>query len=98
VPDDTLEDPLHYLLPDFTERFGFIHMLSEPLSPKTLELRGVALLDLDLNPLRGLLMKVAGTLQTLDFQGCRMKDSQLSVLLPAFKQILSDLQCQLLQQ
>ena len=53
---------------------------------KHLELRGVVLLDLDLMPLRGLLMKVAGTLETLDLQGCRMKDSQLSVLLPAFKQ------------
>ena len=53
---------------------------------KHLELRGVVLLDLDLMPLRGLLMKVAGILETLDLQGCRMKDSQLSVLLPAFKQ------------
>ena len=53
---------------------------------KHLELRGVVLLDLDLMHLRGLLMKVAGTLETLDLQGCRMKDSQLSVLLPAFKQ------------
>ena len=52
---------------------------------KHLELRGVALLDLDLKPLRDLLMKVECTLQTLDFQGCRMKDSQLSVFLPAFK-------------
>ena len=33
---------------------------------KHLELRGVVLLDLDLMPLRGLLMKVAGTLETLD--------------------------------
>ena len=54
---------------------------------KHLELRGVALLDLDLKPLRDLLMKVEGTLQTLDFQGCRMKDSQLSVFLPAFKHL-----------
>uniref|UniRef100_A0A8C6HMG8 Uncharacterized protein n=1 Tax=Mus spicilegus TaxID=10103 RepID=A0A8C6HMG8_MUSSI len=53
---------------------------------KHLELREVVLLDLDLMHLRGLLMKVAGTLETLDLQGCRMKDSQLSVLLPAFKQ------------
>ena len=53
---------------------------------KHLELRGVVLLDLDLMPLRGLLMKVAGTLETLDLQGCRMKDSQLNVLLPVFKQ------------
>ncbi|NP_001393178.1 predicted gene 6351 isoform 2 [Mus musculus] len=35
VLDDTLEDLLHYLLPDFTERFGFLCLLSEPLSAKT---------------------------------------------------------------
>ena len=53
---------------------------------KHLELRGVVLLDLDLMPLRGLLMKVAGILETLDLQGCRMKDSQINALLPALSQ------------
>ena len=52
---------------------------------KHLDMRGVALLDLDLRPLRGLLEKVADTLETLDLQGCRMKDSQLSALLPALR-------------
>ena len=53
---------------------------------KHLELRGVVLLDLDLMHLRGLLMKVAGTLETLDLQGCRVNDSQVNALLPGFKQ------------
>ena len=37
-------------------------------------------------PLRGLLGKLAGTLKSLDFQWCSMKDSQLIVLLPALSQ------------
>ena len=37
-------------------------------------------------PLRGLLQKVADTLEFLDFQWCSMKDSQLIVLLPALSQ------------
>ena len=37
-------------------------------------------------PLRGLLGKLAGTLESLDFQWCSMKDSQLIVLLPALSQ------------
>lgn len=42
---------------------------------KHLEMKGVVLLDLDLIPLGGLLEKVSNTLETLDFQGCRMKES-----------------------
>ncbi|XP_076782581.1 PRAME family member 8-like [Arvicanthis niloticus] len=53
---------------------------------KHLEMRGVVLRDLDFMPLRGLLEKVADTLETLDLQGCRMKDSQLSALLPVLRQ------------
>lgn len=40
----------------------------------------------DLMPLRGLLGKVAGTLETLDFQWRSMKDSHPNVLLPALSQ------------
>ncbi|XP_052055218.1 PRAME family member 8-like isoform X3 [Apodemus sylvaticus] len=50
---------------------------------KHLEMRGVVLTDLDLMPMKCLLQKVADTLETMDFQGCRMKDSQLIALLPA---------------
>ena len=53
---------------------------------KNLEIRGVTLFALDLMPLRGLLGKLAGTLKSLDFQWCSMKDSQLIVLLPALSQ------------
>ena len=41
---------------------------------------------LDLMPLRVLLEKVADTLEILDFQWCRMKDSQINALLPALSQ------------
>lgn len=50
---------------------------------KHLEMRGVKLNALDITPLRSLLEKVADNLQTLDLQGCRMKDHQLRALLPA---------------
>ncbi|XP_052054938.1 PRAME family member 8-like [Apodemus sylvaticus] len=50
---------------------------------KHLEMRGVVLTDLDLMPMKCLLQKVADTLETLDFRGCRVKDSQLIALLPA---------------
>uniref|UniRef100_A0A8I6AQT7 PRAME family member 20-like n=1 Tax=Rattus norvegicus TaxID=10116 RepID=A0A8I6AQT7_RAT len=52
---------------------------------KHLDLRGVVLCDLDIMPLRGLLEKVADTLETLDLQWCRMTDSQLYALLPALR-------------
>ncbi|XP_017455049.2 PRAME family member 8 isoform X3 [Rattus norvegicus] len=52
---------------------------------KHLELRGVILHDVDIMSLRGFLEKVADTLETLDFQCCRMKDSQLYALLPALR-------------
>ena len=53
---------------------------------KHLEIRGMILYALDLMPLRGLLQKVADTLEILDFQWCRMKDSQINALLPALSQ------------
>ncbi|EDL84905.1 rCG64191 [Rattus norvegicus] len=52
---------------------------------KHLDLRGVVLHDLDVMPLRVLLEKVADTLETLDLQWCRMKNSQLYALLPALR-------------
>nr|XP_038948490.1 PRAME family member 8-like [Rattus norvegicus] len=52
---------------------------------KHLELRGVILHDVDIMSLRGFLEKVADTLETLDLQCCRMKDSQLYALLPALR-------------
>ncbi|XP_021045002.1 PRAME family member 12-like, partial [Mus pahari] len=53
---------------------------------KHLEIRVVMLYAFDITPLRGLLGKVAGTLESLDFQWCTMKDYQLNVLLPALSQ------------
>ncbi|CAH6883726.1 RGD1561226 [Phodopus roborovskii] len=50
---------------------------------KHLDLRGMVLWPLDPMPLRLLLDNVAHTLQSLDLQGCRMEDSQLTVLIPA---------------
>ncbi|XP_038948483.1 oogenesin-3-like isoform X3 [Rattus norvegicus] len=52
---------------------------------KHLDLSGVVLCDLDIMPLRGLLEKVADTLETLDLKWCRMNDSQLYALLPALR-------------
>ncbi|XP_021484585.1 PRAME family member 8-like isoform X3 [Meriones unguiculatus] len=49
---------------------------------KHLDMKGVILFDLDLIPLQVLLENVADTLQSLDLKGCRMKDSQLTVLIP----------------
>ncbi|XP_052591953.1 PRAME family member 8-like [Peromyscus californicus insignis] len=53
---------------------------------KHLDMCGVPLSCLRMKPLRVLLEKVANTLETLGFQGCGIKDSQLSVLLPALSQ------------
>ncbi|XP_038948477.1 PRAME family member 8-like isoform X3 [Rattus norvegicus] len=52
---------------------------------KHLELIGVLLYGLDVMPLRGLLEKVADTLETLNLQWCGMKDPQLYALLPALR-------------
>ncbi|CAO2638172.1 Preferentially expressed antigen in melanoma-like protein 7 [Lemmus lemmus] len=46
----------------------------------------VVLLTLDPMPLRVLLQNVADTLQSLNLQGCRMKDSHLTDLIPALSQ------------
>ncbi|XP_056841534.1 preferentially expressed antigen in melanoma-like protein 7 [Rattus norvegicus] len=53
---------------------------------KHLHLAGVVLYDLSFVPLRVLLDHVADTLKTLEFEHCRMTDSQLSVLFPALSQ------------
>ena len=53
---------------------------------KHLEMKGMVLQVLDVMPLRGLLEKVAKTLETLNLQGCKLKDSQLNALLPSFIQ------------
>ncbi|XP_060234829.1 PRAME family member 8-like [Meriones unguiculatus] len=50
---------------------------------KHLDMKGVPLKALELMPLRVLLEKVADTLQSLDLKCCRMKDSHLTVLIPA---------------
>ena len=47
---------------------------------------GVVLSPLDPMPLQVLLQNVADTLQSLDLQGCRMKDSHLTHLIPALSQ------------
>ena len=47
-------------------------------------MKGMVLQILDVMPLRGLLEKVAKTLETLNLQGCKLKDSQLNALLPSF--------------
>jgi hypothetical protein len=46
-------------------------------------MKGMVLQVLDVMPLRGLLEKVAKTLETLNLQGCKLKDSQLNALLPS---------------
>ncbi|XP_051054535.1 PRAME family member 5-like [Phodopus roborovskii] len=53
---------------------------------KHLDMSGVLLSNFCLMPLRVLLQKVADTLETLLLEGCGIKDSQLSVLLPALSQ------------
>ncbi|XP_051054530.1 PRAME family member 12 [Phodopus roborovskii] len=53
---------------------------------KHLDMSGVLLSNFCLMPLRVLLQKVADTLETLELEGCGIKDSQLSVLLPALSQ------------
>ncbi|XP_034368755.1 PRAME family member 8-like [Arvicanthis niloticus] len=50
---------------------------------KHLDMRGIILLLLDITPLKVLLENLADTLQSLDLKGCRMSDSQLTVLIPA---------------
>ncbi|XP_051026142.1 PRAME family member 20-like [Acomys russatus] len=50
---------------------------------KHLDMSGVVLLALDVVPLGVFLKTVAGTLQTLDLTGCKMKDPHLTVLIPA---------------
>ncbi|XP_038190352.1 PRAME family member 12-like [Arvicola amphibius] len=51
-----------------------------------LNLSGVALSHFSIEPIRVLLERVAATLKTLELEGCRMKVSQLSALLPALSQ------------
>ncbi|XP_057640550.1 PRAME family member 8-like [Chionomys nivalis] len=53
---------------------------------KHLNLRLVKLIDLYPTPFRDLLNSVAGTLQSLELEGCWMVDSQLITLLPALSQ------------
>lgn len=53
---------------------------------KHLNLRLVKLIDLYPTPFCDLLNSVAGTLQTLELEGCWMVDSQLITLLPALSQ------------
>ncbi|XP_051027955.1 PRAME family member 8-like [Acomys russatus] len=53
---------------------------------KHLSLRLVKLIDLHPMPFHDLLQSVAGSLQTLELEGCWMVDSQLSALLPALSQ------------
>lgn len=48
-----------------------------------LNLSGVVLSHFSIEPLRVLLERVAATLKSLELEGCRMKVSQLSALLPA---------------
>ncbi|EDL13238.1 expressed sequence AA792892, isoform CRA_c [Mus musculus] len=56
--------------------FDFFSCSQNLFKLKHLEIRGMILYALDLMPLRVLLEKVADTLEILDFQWCRMKDSQ----------------------
>ena len=50
---------------------------------KHLCLKGVSLSTLNVTPLKFFLESVADTLQTLELEDCRMKDSHLRILLPA---------------
>ncbi|CAO2639284.1 PRAME family member 12 [Lemmus lemmus] len=64
----------------------YFHLCPSLCQLKHLDMSGVVLLTLDLVPLRVLLENVGNTLQSLDLQGCRMRDSHLTVLIPALTQ------------
>lgn len=51
-----------------------------------LNLSGVVVSHLGTRPLHVLLESVAATLKTLELEGCRMKESQISALLPSLSQ------------
>ncbi|XP_021091705.1 PRAME family member 12-like [Mesocricetus auratus] len=53
---------------------------------KHLDMSGVPMSHLFMMPLRVLLENVSDTLETLQLQGCEIKDSQLNILLPALSQ------------
>ncbi|XP_040603377.1 PRAME family member 9/15-like [Mesocricetus auratus] len=53
---------------------------------KHLDMSGVLLSNFCMMPLRVLLEKVVDTLESLELEGCGIKDSQLRVLLPALSQ------------
>ena len=82
--DDTLGVPLHHSLPNFTVRLGFLLLLSESLSAKTSGDERHGLTGFGCDASERSLEKVAKTLETLNLQGCKLKDSQLNALLPSF--------------
>ncbi|XP_038168477.1 PRAME family member 8-like [Arvicola amphibius] len=83
TPLETLATTGFHLSQRDLDCFPLCHSLCQL---KHLDMSGVVLLTLYLMPLRVLLENVADTLQSLDLQNCRMKDSHLTVLIPALSQ------------
>uniref|UniRef100_A0A8I6ACX9 PRAME like 36 like 1 n=1 Tax=Rattus norvegicus TaxID=10116 RepID=A0A8I6ACX9_RAT len=74
---------VHFLRDHMNQVFDSFSCCQSLFHLKHLEMSSVTLSALDIMPLRSLMEKVADNLQTLDLQGCRMKDYQLNALLPA---------------
>ncbi|XP_059130763.1 PRAME family member 8-like [Peromyscus eremicus] len=82
-PLETLSITRHHLSQSDLNYFPLSHNLRQL---KHLDLRGILLFVSCLKPLGMLLENVAESLESLDFQGCRIKDSQLTDLIPALSQ------------
>lgn len=83
MPLETISITYYQISQSDVDSFSGLQSISQL---KHLEKRSMVLIVLDLMPLRGLLEKVADTLETLDLKVGRMKDFQLSALLPALGQ------------
>lgn len=83
TPLETLTTTGFHLSQRDLDYFPLCHSLCQL---KHLDMSGVILLTSYLPPLRVLLENVADTLQSLDLQCCGMRDSHLTVLIPALSQ------------
>ncbi|XP_005359674.1 PRAME family member 8-like [Microtus ochrogaster] len=83
TPLETLTTTGFHLSQRDLDYFPLCHSLCQL---KHLDMSGVILLTSYLTPLQALLEKVADTLQSLDLQRCCMRDSHLTVLIPALSQ------------
>ncbi|KAL6048017.1 hypothetical protein STEG23_036138 [Scotinomys teguina] len=82
-PLETLSITRYHLSQSDLNHFPCCHSLSQL---KRLDLKGISLFSLCLKPLGVLLENVADTLESLELQGCGIKDSQLADLIPALSQ------------